>query len=274
MDLKRTIEEVLAEVDIAINNYQAAYNEISCTYIAYQTRKAQVEGKEARWQELTGDDEIGSIILEQLLDDQDKLVRAESEFVEAMVRFNQSITELKYYDGTLLRFEFCCADSPRGWNAQNQLNLSLREPSCPPPQNVFGSFQPMQNCPAGNLQPNTGRQPYKTIPVPAPSSQPYPPMQQRPQASAIPAMNPSVMNPAPRQPYLPTVNQKAPTPSYSPNAPMPTNGYRYVPVNPAASPTNRMADQRMGVPAPNVENRASVPNEAPLPPPIGSGYYR
>lgn len=100
-----TVQMLLADVEVAVRDVQAAYQEMSAKYRAMRAATAEVEYSTRRWQLLAGEDRSAGLLLEDLLDAQDRLVVEEFGFALAQHSYAVSQTALKQAMGTLLEQE-------------------------------------------------------------------------------------------------------------------------------------------------------------------------
>ena len=100
-----TVKMLLADVEVAVENVNAGYQEMVGKYRAMVAARAEVEYATSRWQQLSGEDRSASLLLEDLLDAQDRLVLEEFGFAYSQHTYTISQTELKRAMGTLLEQE-------------------------------------------------------------------------------------------------------------------------------------------------------------------------
>lgn len=105
LELATAAETIWAEVEVAVREVQTSHREMAAAYAAMAARGAEVEGLQARWETLAGDGQVGSMLLEQLLENQEELAVAEFALARAQVGYNLALTRLKQVDGTLLTIE-------------------------------------------------------------------------------------------------------------------------------------------------------------------------
>ncbi len=96
---------LLADVEVAVRDVQASYQEMVGKYRAMRAATAEVEYSTRRWQLLAGEDRSAGLLLEDLLDAQDRLVVEEFGFALAQHSYAVSQTALKQAMGTLLEQE-------------------------------------------------------------------------------------------------------------------------------------------------------------------------
>lgn len=100
-----TIAVLSAEVEIAVRDVTATYQEMVGKYRAMLAAQAEVDYASQRWQLMSGEDRSASLLLEDLLDAQDRLVTEEYGFALAQHLYTVSQTKLKRATGTLLQHE-------------------------------------------------------------------------------------------------------------------------------------------------------------------------
>jgi outer membrane protein TolC len=100
-----TVQMLLADVEVAVRDVQASYQEMVGKYRAMRAATAEVEYSTRRWQLLAGEERSAGLLLEDLLDAQDRLVVEEFGFALAQHSYAVSQTALKQAMGTLLEQE-------------------------------------------------------------------------------------------------------------------------------------------------------------------------
>ena len=127
-----TVQVLSAEVEIAVRDVSATYQEMVGKYRAMVAAQAEVDYAYQRWQVMSGEDRSASLLLEDLLDAQDRLVVEEYGFALAQRNYTVSQTQLKRATGTLLEHEgiesvrFCQGGLPQ---LQFQKSPSLVAPA-------------------------------------------------------------------------------------------------------------------------------------------------
>jgi len=106
--LNVTTETLVAEVDKVVRNVGASHKEMQANFAAMQAAETEVKYIQRRWQQLKGDDRIGSVVLKDLLDAQDRLTLAEFRFLRAQVDYSLSLVNLQKATGMLLHHERIC----------------------------------------------------------------------------------------------------------------------------------------------------------------------
>ncbi|MCR9201935.1 MAG: TolC family protein [Planctomycetaceae bacterium] len=99
------LENIRAEVEVAVRETQTSFQELSAKQQAMQARETQLNQLTQRWERLPGQDVSASLALENLLTSQDRLSDAEYQFLKAQVTYSLSLTNLKKSTGTLLQSE-------------------------------------------------------------------------------------------------------------------------------------------------------------------------
>jgi outer membrane protein TolC len=103
-----TVETIWAEVEIAVREVQTAWQETAGQYHAMIAKQAELRSLDARWRLLAGDGAVASVLLEQLLENQEALAATEFAFANSLVGYNAALTQLKQADGTLLQIQPVC----------------------------------------------------------------------------------------------------------------------------------------------------------------------
>lgn len=99
------LENIRAEVEVAVRETQTSFQELSAKQQAMQARENQLNQLTQRWERLPGQDVSASLALENLLSSQDRLSDAEYQFLKAQMTYSLSLTNLKRSTGTLLQSE-------------------------------------------------------------------------------------------------------------------------------------------------------------------------
>ncbi len=99
------LETVRLEVQVAVREQQTAYNEMHAKLRALNAQTAQLAAMERRFKLLPGESDTASTALINLLDSQERVQKAESEYVQAQVTYSLSQMNLKRALGTLLQEE-------------------------------------------------------------------------------------------------------------------------------------------------------------------------
>jgi outer membrane protein TolC len=100
-----TVQMLLADVEVVVRDVHATYQEMVGKFRAMRAAAAEVEYSTRRWQLLSGEDRSAGLLLEDLLDAQDRLVLEEFGFALAQHNYTVSQTALKRAMGTLLEQE-------------------------------------------------------------------------------------------------------------------------------------------------------------------------
>jgi outer membrane protein TolC len=96
---------IRAEVEVAVRDVCTNYREmVSRSYVA-AADEAEIQGLSERWRLLPGDPAVAGVVLDQLLDAQDRLSNAEFEFTSAQVSYHVSLVNLNRVMGLLLAAE-------------------------------------------------------------------------------------------------------------------------------------------------------------------------
>jgi outer membrane protein TolC len=103
--LQATVANVRAEVEIAVREVQTTYREMASKYQAMQAEQAAIEYLVQRWRLLPGDDQAAGVVLDDLLDAQERLTRAEFDFAHAQVAYNVALIARERVVGSLLDYE-------------------------------------------------------------------------------------------------------------------------------------------------------------------------
>ncbi len=100
-----TLETVGLEVKIAVREIETSQQELFTKEQALAAREDQLNYLTKRWERLPGEDLTASLMLENILNAQDRLVQAEYEYLQSQITYILSLTNLKRVTGTLLEHE-------------------------------------------------------------------------------------------------------------------------------------------------------------------------
>ena len=133
LEFNNTVETLSAEVEVAVREVRAAYQEMLAKYSAMSASVAEVRYLRERWELLPGDDRSSSLLLEDILNAQERLMDEESTFVRAQVEYAKSLAGLRRATGTLMGID----QLPRGpRNTGLNLPTSRSNPRKPTNQNA------------------------------------------------------------------------------------------------------------------------------------------
>ena len=124
---KQTTESAITEVELAARETNTAYQDLVEKKLAVDAMQAEVDYLTQRYQELPAQEDSLVSLVDSLLDAQDRLAAAESEFLESQIAYAMSWVNLRKATGTLLRFEEHAAHE-----AQPFVKSSTTEDETPP----------------------------------------------------------------------------------------------------------------------------------------------
>ena len=101
--LEVTTNNVRLEVETAVREIATAHREMTSHYHAILGGEAEIEHLEQRWRMLPGDQPSAGIVLDDLLNAQERLGRAEASFADTLVAYNIALVQLKRATGVLLQ---------------------------------------------------------------------------------------------------------------------------------------------------------------------------
>jgi hypothetical protein len=105
-----SVEEALTQVELAVREVETTFQELSGKYHAADAVSKEAEYLFDRWQNLPGENDSAVLLLENLLDAQERLADEELALVQAQVSYAMSIVRLKREMGTLLIAGPVCAE--------------------------------------------------------------------------------------------------------------------------------------------------------------------
>ena len=100
-----TLKTLQLEVGVAVRESRASYQSLEAQSRALAASNASLETVVQRWKLLPGDDGNGSLVLDNMLRAQERLMRAESAYMTNWVGYNLSLINLKKATGELLQQE-------------------------------------------------------------------------------------------------------------------------------------------------------------------------
>ena len=103
--LQITTANIRSDVEIAVREVDTTYREMVSKYHAMAADEAEIQYLTERWRLLPGDQQVAGVVLEDLLDTQERLATAEFGFTNALVAYNISLINLKKVTGTLLEYQ-------------------------------------------------------------------------------------------------------------------------------------------------------------------------
>lgn len=104
-DFRTRVETGLTEVELAVRETETAYRETVSRYQSLVAAQTEASYLEDRWHLLPGDDRGTTLLLEDLLDAQQRLADTEADFVEAQTAYVVSLARVRRSMGTLLMSE-------------------------------------------------------------------------------------------------------------------------------------------------------------------------
>jgi hypothetical protein len=126
-------------------------------YLAMQASAAQLAYLQDRWRLLPGEEQVAGIVLEDVLEAQERLTELDYEFAAAEVGYNQALCNLQWSTGTMLKCQ------------QRLLPASLSNPPLTPAQSAATKV-PLSPVTAGS-GPNIGLRRLSPPENPVPSPQ-------------------------------------------------------------------------------------------------------
>ena len=102
---RTTVETLKLEVEVAVREVLTSHRELEAKRRAMQASEAEVEYIRRRWEVLPGDDRSASLLIENLLQAQERLLNAENEYLSSLLTYNLAQMNHKRAIGVLLDFE-------------------------------------------------------------------------------------------------------------------------------------------------------------------------
>lgn len=97
------VETSLTEVELSVREVETTHREMTGRYIAMMSSRKETEFLTDRWQTLPGVDDSVTLLLEDLLDSQQRLADEEAALARAQTDYAIAIVQLKQSMGTLFR---------------------------------------------------------------------------------------------------------------------------------------------------------------------------
>ena len=94
-----------AEVEIAAREVMTTYREMVSKYHSMAAYDAEVQLLTERWRLLPGDQQVAGVVLNDLLNAQERLADASFGFVTALADYNVALIDFKRTTGTLLQYQ-------------------------------------------------------------------------------------------------------------------------------------------------------------------------
>ncbi|MFK8110995.1 MAG: TolC family protein [Rubripirellula sp.] len=104
-EFQQTMEVTFAETEIAVRETQTAFDEMATKKQAIDAANREVSYLQQRWELLPDPNESSLLLIEDLLDAQERLADEERAFVRAQVAYAISWLQLRKAMGVLLRFD-------------------------------------------------------------------------------------------------------------------------------------------------------------------------
>ncbi|MCA9211542.1 MAG: TolC family protein [Planctomycetales bacterium] len=102
---RSTLETVRNEVEIAVREVRTSYDEMHTKYQSMTSAKQEAETLERRWKQLADAESSGALMLEALLRAQERVTKAEGDFLTAQMTYNLSLMNVKRAMGVLIESE-------------------------------------------------------------------------------------------------------------------------------------------------------------------------
>jgi outer membrane protein TolC len=109
LQLRQTVAILVEDVENSVRDVNASFCEAQAQYLSMQAANTEIKYLEARWRLLPSEEQVAGIVLEDLLDAQDRCGNAEFNFVSAQAGYNIALANLNRATGLLLK---CVSMSP------------------------------------------------------------------------------------------------------------------------------------------------------------------
>jgi len=125
-DFRTVVETGLMDVELAVRESETSYREMLAKFQSLIAAETEASYLEDRWKVLPGADRGTTLLLEDLLDAQQRLADTEGEFVQAQVSYSIALIRTRRAMGTLL----ICQNPTRG---ETRNETVIREDAAPAP---------------------------------------------------------------------------------------------------------------------------------------------
>ncbi|MEM8667007.1 MAG: TolC family protein [Planctomycetota bacterium] len=122
-EFQQTAEIAFTDVEVAVRETHTAFNEMLAKKASIDAAEREVAYLQQRWEQLPDPNESAVLLIENLLDAQERLADEEQSLVRAQVAYAMSWVQLRKQMGVLLRFDEPLQASP----LQNQMIESQPE---------------------------------------------------------------------------------------------------------------------------------------------------
>jgi outer membrane protein TolC len=102
LEFEHTTQLLVEEVEVAVRDATAAFREMGSKETAMLATQHEADHLRNRWELLPGTDRSASLVLEDILNAQERLMEEETSLVKAQVDYVKALTELKRVTGTMV----------------------------------------------------------------------------------------------------------------------------------------------------------------------------
>lgn len=104
-EFDQTVSQALLDVEVAARNYLTAERELIGRFESLTAAAEEVDYLQDRWGKLAGVGDSATLLLENLLDAQERRTSEEAAFVEAQIAYSLGLVQLRFAMGTLIQVE-------------------------------------------------------------------------------------------------------------------------------------------------------------------------
>jgi len=101
--LKQKVLDVVVQIEDSVRAVNTSFSVAQAQYLAMKAADTEVKYIEERWRLLPSEDQVAGIVLEDLLEAQDRLARAEFDFAKSQVGYNVFLARLNRDTGMLVK---------------------------------------------------------------------------------------------------------------------------------------------------------------------------
>ncbi|MGW8257855.1 MAG: TolC family protein [Thermoguttaceae bacterium] len=227
--LKQTVAVLVQETEVAVRDVEAAYCEAQSQYLAMVAANVEVDYLDERWRLLPSEEQVSGIVLQDLLDAQERSGNAEIAFAASQVAYYMSLANLNRATGILLKSLSDPSSAGQAFGGKGPLE---EIPS--PPSDVIAPLPPVTNLPPKPVASPTVKDNSASLP-----SKSARPLDTQRQSETNSGKSPAKSQPRAKKAFLPSgkVASTAPMPPDTSLAPLPPR-ITTVPVN-SSHPSTR-----------------------------------
>lgn len=170
---RSALENLATEVEVAVREIATSHQEYLSKRESVAATNAEVIYLQNRWSNLAGDDRSASLLLEDILQAQDRLVDEERTLAQALVNYNIAMTEWRRVTGNMINlFAFRENDIPA--EIMHDMKCAISDRMMNPPTHTASVVPPPQSRQVSK-SPGLSKPQTATHSASKPTTQPVPP---------------------------------------------------------------------------------------------------